>query len=117
MPILRVTVAPELEQEVRINFRAAAAQLTDLIEVHFTPAPNTLQIVFQPTIAMPVGHALLVELLHRASPDRNRGVRNALARDLASVLHSLFNASVRVRIMGIEPDALAAADLAEAEIS
>jgi hypothetical protein len=115
MPILRITVAPELEPAVRAKSAEAAGQLAALIESHFSPAPGTLQICFQSTIAMPVGHALLAEVLHRATPDRSRGTRNALARDLAGVLHTLFNASVRVRVTAVEQDTLAAADLVETE--
>lgn len=115
MPILRLTVAPELEETVRSKYREAAAKLTELVESHFTPAPGTLQIIFQPTLAMPVGHALFAEVLHRAKPDRTRHTRNAFARDLAGVLHALFQSSVRVRVIAIEQDALAAADIVGTE--
>ena len=114
MPILRLTVAPELEDAVRSKHREAAAKLTEIVESHFAPAPGTLQIVFQPTLAMPAGHGLLVEVLHRAMPDRTRHTRNAFARDIALVLQALFRASVRVRVIAIEQDALASADLVEA---
>ena len=56
----------------------------------------------------------LVEVLHRAKPERTRHARNAFARDVALVLQALFGVSVRVRVIAIEQDAIAAADLVEA---
>jgi|TARA_Y100000588_G_C13804206_1_gene732202 hypothetical protein len=111
MPILTVTVAPDLITEVQSSCDELSADLLLLIRKHLAPAKGTEQIMFVPAFGAVTGCSILAHLVHRASDSRTTDVRNNCAREIADHLSKTYDCSVRVRLIATNPDDIAAADI------
>lgn len=111
MPILTVTVAPDLIDEVQSSSDVLSNDLLLLIRKHLAPARGTEQIMFVPAFGTVTGCSILAHLVHRASDSRTEEVRNNCARDIAGHLANIYGCSVRVRLIATSSDDIAAADI------
>lgn len=111
MPILTVTVAPDLVEEVRSTSDDLSVSLLGLIREHLAPAKGTEQIMFVPAFGSVTGCSMLAHLVHRASDSRTSEVRNRCAQAIADHLNRTYGCSVRVRLIATSSDDIAAADI------
>jgi hypothetical protein len=111
MPILTVTVAPDLVEEVRSTSGELSEALLGLIRKHLAPAKGTEQIMFVPAFGAVTGCSMLAHLVHRASDSRTSEVRNSCAQAIADHLNRTYGCSVRVRLIATSSDDIAASDI------
>tara|TARA_R110002051_G_scaffold237695_2_gene298526 strand:- start:536 stop:889 length:354 start_codon:yes stop_codon:yes gene_type:complete len=111
MPILTVTVSPELVEKVSLDATNTAENLLAILHKHLAPRPGTEQIMFVPAFGAVTGCALLVRMDHRASESRPAPVRKACADAICRYLAEKFDTSVRVRLIALNPDDIAASDI------
>lgn len=111
MPILTVTVAPDLVEKVRPSSEVLSNDLLALVRKHLAPAKGTEQIMFVPAFGTVTGCSILVHLVHRASDSRTAEIRNRCAQEISSHLNRTYDCSVRVRLIATNSDDIAAADI------
>ncbi len=111
MPILTVTVSPELVEKVSLDATDTAENLLAIIHQHLAPRAGTEQIMFVPAFGAVTGCALLARMDHRASDSRPAAVRKACADAICHYLAEKFQTSVRVRLIALNPDDIAASDI------
>ena len=111
MPILTLTVAEGLRDEVSRNSKEIADQLLSCIRQHLAPAIGTEQVMFVPAFGAGIGCDMLAHLVHRASESRTPEIRDACAHAICQLLAKKFDCSVRVRLIATDSAAIAAADI------
>lgn len=110
MPIVQIIAAPDAAARIQSAGAAVSDQITEELLRHLKPAPETIQVVVQAALVPPVGCATLCLVQHRASESRSAEVRAACAHALHDVLQSATGASVRVRLIALDPQTIAAFD-------
>lgn len=113
MPIAHLYVAPSRVKQVAEAAETLGALIETALFLHLKPAPETVQIAFVESFAMPRGCELVLVVQHRASASRTPAVRDAAAQDLRDRLHLATGASIRVRLIALEPSDIAASDVLE----
>lgn len=110
MPIVKIIIAPELQESFQEKSSLLKNALPVLIDSHFSPKPGTQQIMVIPALLALEGCSILIEIFHRHSLLRTADIRQSFVDDINEFFSSHFNSSVRVRAIGIEPTHIAAQD-------
>lgn len=111
MPILTLTVSPDLVPVIDRSGDEIADHLLGIIRDYLAPRPGTEQIMFIPALAAIRGCALLARLEHRASETRPMEIRKACADAIASYLADRFATSIRVRLIALDPENIGVSDI------
>ncbi|SUB03009.1 Uncharacterised protein [Pannonibacter phragmitetus] len=114
MPVVQVHVAPEIAGQAGLKAREIGEIIEQGLISLLSASPDKIQIAIVAALAMPKGCQLLVAVDHRASDERPKPIRDELAHQIATQLHGLLGASIRVRLIGIDPAYISACDIHEA---
>lgn len=115
MPIAQIIVAPKAVEAVVACGQALVDQVTRDLLAHLQPAPHTIQVMVVPSLLEPQGCDLLCLVHHRGSASRSAAVRAAAAAALHDTLRGATGCSVRVRLIALDPENIAAKDTEEEE--
>lgn len=110
MPIAQIIVAPVALETVRNCGAGLVEQVTQDLLTHLKPAPETIQVNVVAGLLAPQGCDVLCLVHHRGSAARSAPVRAAAAQALHDTLHAATGCSVRVRLVALDPDDIAAFD-------
>ena len=110
MPIAQIIVAPDAVEHFTNHGQALVRQLGDHLLQHLRAAPKTLQITVVPSLLPPVGCDILCLVHHRGSQWRSAEVRATCAEAINQTLRAATGRSVRVRLIAVDPDNIAAKD-------
>lgn len=110
MPIAQIFLSPDAADRLSSCAETLTGDVTKILLAHLKPAPHTIQVMLARTLARPQGCEVLCIVQHRASPERNEAVRNAAATALHDILHEHSGLSIRVRLIALPGDVIAAKD-------
>lgn len=114
MPIAQIIVYGDAARCAEQNGAAITEAVTEILTTGLLAKRSLVQVVLTAALAPPQGCEVLCQIFHRASEARTADLRAQVAEMLRDSLEEHFSASVRVRLMAIDPVAIAAADSEEA---
>lgn len=110
MPIVQIIAAPDTAPLIVKAQSALLPQVTEALLTHLQPAPETIQICVQAALVPPVGCDTLCLVHHRGSEKRSAEMRATCAKALHDLLYAVTARDVRVRLIALEPQDIAACD-------
>ncbi|KMK68270.1 hypothetical protein [Puniceibacterium sp. IMCC21224] len=113
MPIAHITVAPELVAQVTAQAGDITETVTAILKQALDARVELIQVVLSAALATPQGCDVLCEVQHRASIARNGYIRQAAAQQLHDALQQATGGTVRVRLIALAPEDIAAVDSPE----
>lgn len=113
MPIVQITVSPKVAASIQTAGSGLLEQIRADLLHHLKPAPETIQVMVHAGLLPAIGCETLCVVHHRASEKRSAQVRAACAQALHDTLQAATGCSVRVRLVALEPQDIAAYDTPE----
>ncbi len=110
MPIAQIFVAPSVAQSIAKQEEALTRAVTAALLEGLSPKPETIQVMLVPALAPSQGCDVLCVVQHRASDSRTAEIRQKAANHLHDVLAKMTGHSVRVRLIALASDTIAAKD-------
>ena len=114
MPIAKITLAPDLVEPLGPRMGEITDGIAAILSEGLSAKPQLVQVVLTAALCAPKGCAVLCEVQHRGSAARTAEIRESTAQRLHDLLHDATAATVRVRLIALDPADIAAIDSPEA---
>ena len=115
MPIAQIFISPTALPSFERASARVTREVTQALLTHLAPAPETIQVMLAAMLAPPQGCDVLCIVQHRAYEARSKPVRDAAAVALHDLLQAVSGCSVRVRLIALAGDDIAAKDTPHTE--